>query len=153
MKRTLAVSCLLALVIALAVCGGGGKTVSIQIASGPLTAITTSPTTATGTFDNQCRSDVAPVNAAVAKLGNDPSITAAAVVAYGKACELFAQKLLQQAWPADNEANVHALASAAQALAVDVKQRDASDFYSGLVTVATHAAFVAADLGLPPTLS
>jgi hypothetical protein len=150
MKRFAALVPALA-VIALAGCGSHTTppTTPAAAQSSPSPSPSPSPTI---NYQQQYLTDVAPYNAAINAINpNASSVSDPTIVAVMKASLTLARTLLQQTWPANAQADVHALAVAAAKVSTDLSSNTlfTANGTSDAATATADAQTVRADLGLP----
>ena len=145
--------------IGLTACGGSPVAPSVSHTSQPPAAVrTTAPpvasTPATAStpvvnYQRQYLNDVGPYNQAATASKADESWTSPESIAYGQASTAFGRELLQQTWPANAQADIHALAVLSLSVALDIEHQD----YDGLQTEEENSTALAqtvrVELGLP----
>lgn len=162
MRRFVIALSALALAAGISACGGKSAPTAATSNKAAVSSPSPSPTI---NYQQQYLNDVAPSNAATGKLNAwitaNPNAShaqqAVAVTPYYNVMVTFGRALLQQQWPSNAQADVHALALAVEAEASDSNpQTVAAGEYdpsqSGHDNSAAEAAAqaVRADLGLPP---
>jgi hypothetical protein len=137
--------------LGLAGCSSGSSSraaVSPPTASSAPAAATTAPSV---NYGQHYLADVAPANAAAKAITASDTITSPDVLALGTATAATARKLLTQSWPANAQADVHALALDAEKVNSDIESQDTASLQADVETMEAQAQVVRADLGLPAT--
>jgi hypothetical protein len=114
------------------------------------TVPSTTPATEAVNYGQQFLADAAPWDAAVAN-ARDDGLTSPQTRAAGQAAMTMAQRLLAQAWPTDDEADVHTLAEDLDLIDVDIQADDLPKFDNDATNVAAATDVVKTDLGLATT--
>lgn len=130
--------------IGLGACGSSGSS-----ASQPAPHAQATHTAPAVNYKSQYLTDVAAANADAAKITSSDTITSPAVIAYGTAAGNTARVLLQQEWPANAQADVHTVATAAELVSADIQAGNLSKLMSDGTVLKADTQVVRADLGLP----
>jgi hypothetical protein len=135
--------------------GSSSPTTTPPTTSPTSTPATTTPTTGTTpateavNYGQQFLTDVAPWNAATAKITSSDTLTSPAVIDAAQEAVVTARSLLSQSWPSSAQADVHTFAVELDTINEDVQEDNVTKFRDDVTTLDADANVVRADLGLP----